>query len=161
MQNKIRIDRHNQDSTNIYNPELFITAFTDASYCPHTKAWGVGIWIKDALFDAGKPQVLSRGGIGLANSLLAEAKGLEIAASTILESHNVQGRVIILQCDCSGALQKFDTSALMLAGAQYVKLKHVKGHSGQQTKRSYVNNLCDAKAGRKMAKYRSQVRQKA
>lgn len=150
---KFYLDKRNTDSRNDQNPDLYITAFSDASYRSETKAYGYGVWIKDSRVNEGKPVTFTGGGIGLKNSQEAESRGLEATVAFILEKLDVSDRVIVIQCDCLGALNRLDVQCLYDAGAQYVKLKHVYGHKGPGSKRSFVNNIVDDLAGKRSSKW--------
>lgn len=149
---KVKVDRHNKDAEapSEQDKGIFITVFTDGSHCPKTKAWGVGIWIKG---DA-KAHTDSAGGVGLKDSNEVELEGLNLAAKYIIENMDVTDKVLIFQCDNTNALNAFDKKQFYKHGAKFVKLKHVKGHNNNGTKRSWVNALVDKIAGNEMRKHR-------
>lgn len=158
MPNKqIATDKYNVDSNKPADEEknLFITAFSDGSFCPETKAWGVGIWIRDG---SGSAKTLSFGGAGIAKSSMVEERGLQELVRYIKENINYQKRVIVIECDSSGALEKVNKAEF--PGAKFVKLKHVKGHTNNKTSRTKVNKMVDKLAGEEMSKYREEVRRK-
>ncbi|QVJ07729.1 RNase H [Vibrio phage vB_ValP_VA-RY-3] len=152
---KIKVDRKNVDAEAPKEEDrgIFITVFTDGSHCPKTKAWGVGVWIKG---DA-SAHTDSKGGVGLKDSNEVELEGLNMAAEYILNNMDVTDKVLIFQCDNTNALSNFNHKQFYKHGAKFVKLKHVKGHSGARTKRSWVNNLVDKMAGDAMRKYRGKA----
>lgn len=152
--NRVRIDKLNLDSKKPQEcSSNFITAFVDGSHCPKTEAWGVGVWIKH---NSNKGDIISEGGKGFKSALQTESFGLELLKKRLLENYDLEGKVIIIQCDCIPALNKFKYQDLMTIGkANYVKLKHVKAHSNNKTKRSYINELVDKVAYREMKKWRS------
>lgn len=149
---KLKIDRANKDAEapDEKDKGIFITVFTDGSHCPNTKAWGVGIWIKGD----GEAHTDSKGGVGLKDSNEVELAGLNMAADYVVNNMDVKDKVLIFQCDNVNALNAFNHKQFYKHGARFVKLKHVKGHSGARTKRSWVNNLVDRLAGEAMRKYR-------
>lgn len=149
---KVKVDRQNKDAEAPKEEDkgIFITVFTDGSHCPKTKAWGVGIWVKGD----GKAHTDSKGGVGLKDSNEVELEGLNMAAAHILEHYDVTDKVIIFQCDNTNALERFDHKQFYKHGAKFVKLKHVKGHTNNGTKRSWVNGLVDRLAGNAMRKHR-------
>lgn len=46
----IKIDRYNEDAKPPKESDkgIFVTVFSDGSYCQKTSAWGVGIWYRYA-----------------------------------------------------------------------------------------------------------------
>lgn len=149
----VKVDRNNidADAPKEEDKGIFITIFTDGSHCPKTKAWGVGIWVKGD----SNAHTDSKGGVGLNNSNEVELEGLNFAAEYIVSNMDVNGKVLIFQCDNTNALNAFDKRQFYKHGAKFVKLKHVKGHSNKSTKRSWVNRLVDKLAGSEMRKHRS------
>ena len=138
---QVRVDRHNRDALPPKEgSDLFITAFSDASWHPTTKAYGVGVWIKSK-------EGLVRHGFGgvIAKSSEAEKAGLLFIVET-LQSLDLTGRIVVIQCDNLGELNKLDVSPLKARGAKHVKLKHVRGHTSHQTARTSVNAWCDKRA---------------
>jgi ribonuclease HI len=137
----------------VRNPAQWITVFSDASYCPRTRAYGWCFWIKH-----GHPAttlLVSGGGQGLANSEAAEVEALRQGLKQVRQLEFADKRIVV-QSDCVGALRKIeaDLDALCAAGAQMAYSKHVKGHQGYGTPRSSVNSQCDRKAGEEMRKVR-------
>lgn len=154
----IKTDKLNEDARKpaVGAEGLFITAFSDGSYCPETRAWGVGIWVRDG---EKPPITLSLGGIGYRKSSQAEERGLLEVVNFIKQHCDYKNRVVVIQCDSSGALQKMDTSALREAGL--VKRKHVKGHTKHRNSRSSVNRKVDKLAGEQMNRYREIAKRQA
>ena len=148
----VKADRHNIDATPPAQGDvgLFVTVFTDGSYCPETKAYGCAIWVKDGVTT--KPLIESWGGYNAPNSQYAEEEALFWAVKHVAETAELSGRIVVIQSDCLDALNKLDTKPLR--GAKYIKLKHVKAHTSNKTKRSKVNAIVDDLAGKKMLKYR-------
>ena len=78
------VDRRNLDSAKPADSDkdLFITVFTDGSWCPYTKAYGYAVWIRDGK----KPiHVFGAGGFGGRDSYHVESMGLAAAVKYILE----------------------------------------------------------------------------
>lgn len=131
--------------------DLFITIFTDASFCPNTKATGWAVWMK---YGANGTIVKHKGGyvsLDDEHSNDAELFGLEKAIEMCgqLVDHNrmvLKGKVVILQCDCQGALDKVNVTPLYRRGVQHVKRKWVQGHSRKVNQRTFVNKWCDVSA---------------
>jgi len=155
MNQRIKTDKENIDSEapNEGSKNLFITAFSDGSFCQETKAWGVGVWIRDG----DKPiNTFGLGGIGYTKPSLVEDRGVAELIKYIAENCDIKDRVIVIQCDCDGALLRANTS--VLRGAKFIKLKHVKGHTTNRTKRTTVNGIVDRIAGEHMNKHRATAR---
>ena len=135
----VKVDKHNRDG---YKPQedekgKFVTVFVDASHCPDTKAWGVGIWIMRGINQ--KPKTYVTSGIGLDNSFDAEMEGIYEVIRILSKTDNT-GLILSLQCDCIGALNKFSPDGLeRQLGFTFVKFKHVKAHTSNQSKRSKTN----------------------
>lgn len=131
----------------------FITAFTDGSFCPDTSAFGCSYWIRNG---EEQPITSSKGGVGIANCEIAEIEALNGAIDWIHSNCQLENRIVVLQSDSLGALRKCNFFKLKKK-AQYVKLKHVKGHKNNGTRRTWVNKLCDKMAKDQMLSYRQQV----
>lgn len=143
-----------------FEPGKYITIFADASFCPDTKAWGYGFWVKWGA--PAQTHVGHGGGAHCPGSLEAEVRALEAALEWITSEcipGDTKGKFIVVQSDCTGALariqQKFGEFKYV-TGAARVYTKHVKGHQGYKCARSSVNTLCDRKAGEHMRFYRAQ-----
>ena len=121
------VDRRNLDSAKPADSDkdLFITVFTDGSWCPDTKASGYAVWIRDGQ----KPiHMFGAGGFGGRDSYHVESMGLAAAVKYILENCSVHERVLVIQCDNIGALNALDIKQFKKLGAKFVKRKHVKAH---------------------------------
>lgn len=154
----VKVDRHNIDAPKPSESDkgIFVTIFTDGSFCPKTSAWGVGIWLR---YSEEQPIEMSTGGIGEHSDIYrVELYGLTQALDYLIENYDITDKVIVFQCDNIGAVKAaYDqyNNKLLQAGAKFVKAKHVKGHSGKQTSRSRVNQIVDKLAGDQMRTYRS------
>ena len=151
------VDRRNLDSAKPADSDkdLFITVFTDGSWCPDTKAYGYAVWIRDGQ----KPiHMFGEGGLNAQDSYHVELMGLNAARRYIMDNCEIENRVIVIQCDNIGALNKLDIKGFKNKGAKFVKKKHVKGHTSHKTNRSKVNRLVDSLACQYMWEYRWKVR---
>lgn len=141
-------------------PGDFITIFTDASYCHTTGAWGFGFWAK---WDAPVQTHLGEGGgTGLDGSLRAEMEALLEAMAWVrkLPLEQRQGKILVMQTDCMGAMPRLEAALYALlreCGLKKAYFKHVKGHTGNADPRAYVNNLCDKAARKQMKMHRSKL----
>lgn len=153
----VRIDRSNLDAPKPgdSDKDLFITVFTDGSFCHDTKAYGYAVWICDGQ----KPiHMFGDGGVGANDSGQVETFGLNAAKKYILENCDVADRVIVIQCDNIGSLNQMDIKPFKKRGAKFIKKKHVKGHTSHKTNRSKVNSLVDEMAGKHMREHRAKAR---
>lgn len=151
------VDSSNRDSKkpDDSDKDLFITVFTDGSWCPNTKAYGYAVWIRDGQ----KPiEMFGNGGVGGKDSFHVESLGLEAARKYLIEHCKLEGRVVVIQCDNIGALNQLDVKSLKTRGVKFIKRKHVKGHSNNKTNRSKVNELVDKMAGDFMREQREIIR---
>lgn len=154
----VKVDRMNIDAKPPKEEDkgIFVTIFTDGSYCPKTSAWGVGIWLR---YSEEQPIEMSTGGIGEHDDIYrVELYGLTQALDYVIDNYDITDKVVVFQCDNIGAVKAaYDQyhRKLMNAGAKYVKAKHVKGHSNNRTSRSRVNQIVDKLAGDQMRSYRS------
>ena len=153
----VKIDRKNTDAKAPAERDkgIFITIFTDGSYCPNTTAWGVGIWIR---YSDNDPVELSLGGLGDHDNIYqVELYGLYHAFEYIMENYDLVGKVVVFQCDNVGAVTTaFNAyvNKLKTAGVKFVKAKHVKAHTNNATNRTQVNRIVDKLAGIEMRKHR-------
>lgn len=151
---QVTIDRQNRDAPKPQEGgELFITVFTDASHCPDTNAYGIGVWVR-----AGADPIVtySKRGIGLKDSTQAEYFGITDALKYIKEHCETKNKVLVLQCDNISALGKLDVFRVKLSlKLKHVKLKHVKGHTNGKTRRTRVNSIVDGLAYNAMSSARS------
>lgn len=144
----------------VFNPGMFITVFADASFCPDTKAWGYGWWIKFG--DPVQTREGHGGGLGMESSLLAEVGALRAAlewVKTELLPADLKDKRLVIQSDCTGALAAIQTELKHLRrdhGLASAYSKHVKGHQGHSTPRNSINTKCDRHARRVMKQYRQQ-----
>lgn len=157
MQKKIPIDRQNKDAQKPVEPNgQFITVFTDASHCPDTNAYGLGVWIKHS---DGKIITLSTGGIGLKDSTQAEYAGINYALNYIKANLDSRGKILVLQCDSIAALEKLDQFCVKVRlQLKFLKLKHVKGHTNGRTRRTRVNSIVDRLAYNAMVEQRAKAK---
>jgi len=141
---------------------MFITIFTDASFCHYTKATGWAVWIK---YGVNGTIVKHQGGFiskkgKHSNDAELFALDMSIDMCRLLYEHNrmdLKDKIVVIQSDCQGALDKTDTSTLYKRGVHYVKKKWVKGHSNGEDSRSKVNDWCDTTAFSEMKKLRRVV----
>lgn len=150
----IQVDRLNIDSPPPISGD-FVTIFTDGSHCPHTNAWGVGIWIR---YSGHPPIELSHGGIGdYDNAFHVECHGIKFAVDYLIAGYDIHDMIIVIQCDNIGAMNKVIpncTRKLKNAGAKFVKAKHVKAHTTNTSRRTTVNDIVDKLARAQMERYR-------
>ena len=154
----IKIDRYNEDAKlpKEIDKGLFVTVFSDGSYCPRTSAWGIGIWYRSG---EEPPVEYSFGGLHMSSPMEVEKHGIQTALAIVLNEHDITGKVIVVQCDNIHALQNVVremTPQLKRAGAKFVKAKHVKAHTSHNTSRTKVNAIVDALARKEMEFYRNQ-----
>lgn len=136
-----------------FNPDDYVTIFSDASYCHQTGAAGYAGWVKYG--SSGKTLKVSDC-FRSKSSEEAETYGIyETIREALDKGVIIKGKNIIIQCDCIGALNKLDLTVLLDKKPSRVKLKHVKGHSGTGNPRSAVNNWCDKEAKSQMVKLRN------
>lgn len=157
----VKIDRANRDSAKPTDGnDKFITVFVDGSHCPETHAWGIGAWIKSSEYPKG--ETFTRGGVGLKNSTEVEYEGIKLVLDWLYKNADTEGKILVLQCDNISALNRVDEfKTKMKLRLQYFKLKHVKGHSGRGTNRSYINNLVDGLAYKRMCSWRKKTKSEA
>lgn len=139
----ISVDHYNKPATipDVKDVGLFITAFSDASFNCNNNSFGVGIWIKSDWF------TFKHGFSGFTKgSSTAEKLGLEFIVDWLSKREDIEDKVIIIQCDNVGVLNKLNINPLIAKKVKHVKLKHVKGHSVHSTTRTAVNEWCDRRA---------------
>lgn len=131
----IKADKRNIDSKAPKDGAKFLTIFTDASF-------------KDGLYGTGHWYKLDKdphtgGTFGTCKTPEeAEILGLLYAMDAILlQGFDLSEVIVVVQCDCIGALSKVSFDRL---NALKVVKKHVKGHSSAGTKRTYVQRMCDS-----------------
>lgn len=155
----VKVDRYNRDSESPKEKDkgMFVTVFTDGSYCPRTSAWGVGIWYR---YSEGQPVQFNLGGLYMDNPMEVEKHGIKVALNRIINECDLTGKVIVVQCDNIHALKTIVnemTPALKRAGAKFVKAKHVKAHTSHETSRTRVNAIVDTLAREQMEFHRSNI----
>lgn len=138
-----------------FDPGKFVTIFTDASFCPDTRAWGWAAWIKYGV--PAETLRLSGGGKHCQGSNQAELLALQHGIEAIADQVPVKGKIVVVQSDCVGALSTVCDKALFNAGASFVRRKHVKGHQGVKCPRSAVNTWTDRAAREEMLKRRAEI----
>ena len=156
----MKVDKKNPDAEKPReeDKDLFVTCFTDASFCPESGAWGIAFWLKHGMTD--KPIVKSKGGKvnpKSTNSTKIEAQALEYAKDYICEECMIHDKVIVIQSDCLSALEQFSENPFKKKGARFVKKKHVKAHTSNKTRRTSVNRIVDREAKKQMRKYRDEM----
>lgn len=151
---KLKKDNKNIDSDKPEDSTLFITVFVDGSYCPKTKAWGIGVWIKDS---QKKSQTYSTGGTSVENSSQVELYGLQFVEILLINLYDVKNKIIVIQCDNISVLEKYTFPKLIHQCIKYIKKKHVKAHSNNNTKRTMINHKVDVIAKKEMKKYRKMI----
>ncbi|QWS69884.1 RNase H [Vibrio phage vB_VpS_PG28] len=156
----IRVDKYNRDAVlkNGDTSALFITVFTDASWCPDTKAYGCAYWVKIGAAVHGTEYAW--GGYNCKSAEDAELEALEKSVEVVLQSKAFVDKVIVLQSDCLNALNRLRLPPSFKL-ARHVKKKHVKAHTNHQTKRTSINAKMDRMAKEKMKVYRALARENA
>lgn len=142
-----------------FEPGQFITLFADASFCPETKAAGFGGWAK-----YGDPAETFRTGGEMNDcetSNQAEFKALRNTLDALMKLESVQfeGKILVIQSDCQGAIDKLKTTLSLdslqkCLGLTRISYKWVKGHQGYKSSRSAVNTYCDKTAKHHMRNLR-------
>ena len=137
-------------------PGRYITLFADASYCPDTRAYGYGWWVKYGA--PAQTRTGHGGGLFIENSTHAEVHALEAGLTFILGELDLTQRIVVVQSDCTGALAKIEAAdwfgRLHALGAANAYTKHVHGHRGTLSPRHAVNTGCDRAARRCMRHFR-------
>lgn len=139
-----------------YQPGQYVTIFTDASFCPQTKVFGWAVWIK-----YGHParNIKRSGGGTCKGPTYAEYIALKNALKTLGQFDiPTMGKIVIFQSDCLAALNKFQRRDHKIACLNVV-YRHVKAHTGNDDRRSIVNDLCDRQAKLEMRKRRHEALQ--
>lgn len=148
--NRFSFDRRNTDAKKPTCDTHYVTIFTDASFCPETKAYGCAYWIKHS--PNVEPLLNSFGGVGIQNIGKAETLAIEEAVKAAEEFIEIDS-VVVIQSDSTEALSQVNLTQLR-ASCKFVKLKHVKAHTDQRTKRTSVNRIVDKLARKAMQSYR-------
>lgn len=158
-----------------------ITVFADASFCPETKAAGGAFWAKGV--DAKLSDSFSFEG-----ALQSHEAEVMVACEAILKiSHHPElakmlakgpKTRIVLVIDCLTVQQVLgensspklspkakqrvnQVKALQRRLNFWLKINHVKAHSGTGTARQWVNSWCDENARARMTELREAVRSRA
>lgn len=147
-------------TANNFTPGDFITVFSDASWCPHTRAWGYCFWAKWSV--PAKSVVLHDGGKDCESPEAAEIAALRAAMAWVaaMPKEERAGKVLVMQSDCINAFPILEAELDSLRANSNLKrayFKHVKGHRGLADPRASINTLCDTKAKAHMRKHRKEV----
>lgn len=153
-----------------------ITVFADASFCPDTHAAGGAFWARS-------DQLWLKRAFPLEHARQSHEAEVMVACTAILqlaehpEFHQAlaKGREtrLVLVIDCltvqhvlgEGRDPPFSAAAAALVSQVrrlkqrlgfWLKVNHVKGHSGTRTPRQWVNHWCDKQAYQQMAVLRQQ-----
>lgn len=137
----------------------YITIFTDASYCPNTRATGWAVWIKfgelgNTYRESGGYQS-KRGNQSARAELRALAIAIEVCIN--LDSISFNEKIVVIRSDCRWALDNLNVDNLKNLGATKVTKRWVKGHNGKGHKTSAVNTWCDEQAKARMREVRSRI----
>lgn len=155
---------------------MLTTLFTDASWCPDTRAGGWGAWARNERMTKGAL------GSGAFRSLLLGSNEAEVLAAAnglawcLLEKYVLPGERVLFQLDSQTALRviwgaqigcrlngtvpeegwRFLREKREELGLEY-SVKHVKGHSSEEGTRSSVNRRVDGLARAGMLKMRDHL----
>jgi ribonuclease HI len=147
----------------------YITVFADASFCPKSKASGIAFWCRD------DNNILQHSqGIMWDVESNGEAELVALCSAIDFALRHLEsepGYILVAQSDCLEAIEKLDgdkgsnlnqvafiamaLSELKRRGV-ILRTKHVKGHTGKEDARSYVNRWCDHNARKQMRHQRNQ-----
>ena len=146
----------------------FLTVFADASFCHRSMAAGYAIWARD---DDRKVARHAPIPVPMESSGSAELFALSLGILEAIDSlHHEPGFIVVAQSDCEHAIRiltgettgspeesgmRDSVRAALAANGLNLRFKHVKGHTGDEDKRSYVNRWCDINARREMRKARA------
>jgi hypothetical protein len=146
-------DGYGPRHTKNFNPNNYITVFTDASYCDRTGKGGMAAWIKAAdgvthkLYESFRAK----------DSVSAEKQALQTALDYIIQNFHTENKTLVINCDCMPVLESLDVEEIEEAGMFLkITLKHVKAHRGVNGPRSSVNTWCDSRAKEIMRLFRDQ-----
>ncbi len=150
---------------------MLVTLITDASLCHETRAAGFGWWAVSRRGRAyGGGPIHARPESSNAAELMAIVNGMHCA---LRRGILLDGDALIVQTDSQAAIQAIngartiahhETAALerlrayITAHALSIEMRHVKGHTRTQDKRSYVNRVCDMHARSAMRRLRHELR---
>jgi ribonuclease HI len=119
------------------------TVITDASFCPRTGAGGWAAWIR---FD--DKRLVKRSGAFRDLAKHSTDAEFKAAVNGVLHAAAGGATTVLLQSDNQQVVQQF-AQMVNAAGVPIpcvVKTRHVKGHDGGHTTRSWVNEWCDREA---------------
>lgn len=137
---------------------MLVTIFTDASFCRHLSVGGWGAWFKS---ERGSLQFGGPFRGRVLSSLHAEAQAIVNAVHLSRATGiAVLGDDLLVQTDCTAAITWFEgravkhreTAAELAALVRKIHpegsitYRHVPGHAGFGTRRTAVNEICDALA---------------
>lgn len=138
------------------------TIIADASFCPDEQVAGYGYWIASPRGKHGGGGVCVHGGrvqTSTVAEMMAVCNAIWHAINRGLIRHHDS---VLLQTDCTGAIQAFEGSRGFLSkqesdAVNYISsveskyeisftYRHVKGHTRNRDARSVTNAICDKKA---------------
>jgi ribonuclease HI len=150
-----------------------ITVFTDASFCPETKAAGGAFWARGEKVKFSSSFPIPDATVSNDAEIAAVCRAIhEVAAHPELGLEMAKGREtrLVIVVDCEAAKFVFEgrrvkinaqTRALVREALQVIrdkgcwhKVNHVKSHSGTKTPRTWVNDWCDKEAYKHMDEMR-------
>lgn len=154
---------------------MLVSLFTDASFCHRTCAGGWGAFIaceRGKRYGGGQIEEYCKDSSHA--ELLAVRYGLRFAAERKLLRPKDE---ILLQTDSLTAMEVMETFAVrtrikeytevhdrirkgLMAWENKLRVRHIKGHSGTGTSRTYVHNKCDRLAHEGMRKARIKLQGK-
>jgi RNase H len=139
----------------------FCTVLTDASWCPHSKAAGWAAWIvcNETRHKQHAPfkEIVENACVA---EIMAIINGVYLAQKKFKPDH------YHVVTDCTKAILilkhgyergKWTKMLTDIIGEANITYKHVKAHTENTDKRSYVNNWCDLHAKRSMRQLREKI----
>lgn len=134
---------------------MITTLFTDASWCPKTRAGGWAAWVKS---DSGTFKRSGRLSKDVTNSYFAElmafVNGCYFAVSSVPDT-----TLLVAQTDCTTIMHRIKEKKKLKPFEQHayaildnrlegvrLSVRHVKAHTSNTDPRSYINNWCDINA---------------
>lgn len=132
-----------------------IKVFTDASLCPITKAWGIGVWLN---ID-GTTCKFTRSGINMFKNIQRiELHAIHEAISYLYANFDTRGSVLTISSDSTVAIGNLNKqSTIRILELASLKIKHVKAHKGIRTVESSINTIVDSLAYAAMLDQRVKV----
>lgn len=146
-----------------------ITVFTDASFCPETKAAGGAFWARNADTKFSSSFRIEDAESSADAEILTACRSIQsILEHPVLGEELKKGKEtrLILVVDCltvkhvlEGGKAKMGVAACQAVATTRIhvfnqkfwfKVNHVKGHSGIGSPRQWVNNWCDKEARHQM-----------